>query len=293
MMRIIPGDPILLLLTPEQLHESSEAELQLIRHEYDLDKPLVMQYFDWLSGAVHGDLGKSYFQNIPVMDLIDQSLPVTLHLGLLALVVGNLIGISAGLISAMRRGQWLDMVSTVVANIGITIPVFWLGFLLIYIFALKAGVLPVYGYTSPFDDFLLSTKQLIMPVICLSIFVMASSARQTRTAMLEVLRQDYIRMAFAKGLKERTVIIRHALKNAIIPVITLNGVTFRYVIGGSVLVETVFNIPGMGRLTMESILSHDYLVVQGIIIFVAMMVSLVNFLVDLSFGWIDPRIIYS
>jgi peptide/nickel transport system permease protein len=183
-------------------------------------------------------------------------------------------------------------VVTFLANIGITMPVFWLGMLLIYVFALKLGWLPVFGFTSPFTDFAKSTRQLIMPVFCMAIFGIAGNARQTRSAMLEVMLQDYIRTAWAKGLQERMVITRHALKNGLIPVITLVGFGVSSILGGSVLVETVFAIPGMGRLLVTSVQNHDYPYIQAIVLLIAVAIVLANLIVDLSYIWVDPRVHY-
>jgi peptide/nickel transport system permease protein len=181
---------------------------------------------------------------------------------------------------------------TVSANLGMAVPLFWLGILGIYLFALKLGWLPVQGYTSPFDNFWLNTKQVIMPAICLAVVPLASLARQSRSSMLEVIRQDYIRTARSKGLKERTVITGHALKNAIIPVVTLLGIQLRNLVGGSVLVETVFNIPGMGSFMVRAVFNKDFLIVQGCIMVIALVVALANLAVDISYGYFDPRIRY-
>jgi peptide/nickel transport system permease protein len=270
----------------------SEEQVNLLKHEYGLDRPLVVQYLDWVSNAVRGDLGKSMLNKIPVMEQIGRCVPVTFHLGSIALIISVLVGIPAGLISAIRRATIKDTVVTALANIGITLPPFWIGYILVYIFALKLAVLPVFGYTSPFDNFLLSTKQLIMPVFCLSIFGMAAIARQTRSSMLEIIPEDYIRTAWSKGLRERAVILKHALKNALIPVVTLLGMQIRNLFGGAVILETVFNIPGMGRLAVNSIFAQDYLVVQGIAVIIAVVVTVSNLVVDISYGWLDPRIRY-
>jgi peptide/nickel transport system permease protein len=186
----------------------------------------------------------------------------------------------------------MDNVLTSLGNLGICVPVFWLGILLIYLFSHKLKWLPTFGYTSPFEDFWLSTKQIILPVLCIAAPGMASAVRLTRSSMLEVLRQDYIRTAWSKGLRERLVIIRHALKNGLIPVITLKGMTMANIVGGSVLIETVFSIPGMGRLMVEAIFSHDYIVIQGAILVVGIILLTVNLLIDLSYGWLDPRVRY-
>jgi peptide/nickel transport system permease protein len=185
------------------------------------------------------------------------------------------------------------MLFSVLANIGITVPSFWVGILLLYLLSLKLGWLPPFGYTSPFEDFWLSTRQLIMPVFCLALFSIASLTRQTRSSMLEVIRQDYIRTAWSKGLRERVIIIRHALKNALIPVTTQLGLQVGIIIGGAVLIETVFNIPGMGRLMTQAVFGHDYQIVQSGVLIIATVVVLANLFVDISYGWLDPRIRYS
>jgi len=291
-MRILPGDPILMLVSSETAQEFNEERLIQLRHEFGLDKPMVFQYFDWIIGVFQGDLGVSILHQSPVSDEILRRLPITFHIGALAFIIGHIIGIPAGIISAVRRGKWLDNVITTFANIGITIPNFWLGILLMYAFGLHLNWLPIMGYTSPFDDFFLSTKQLIMPLICMVLFPIAGSARQARSSMLEVLHKDYIRTAWAKGLKERTIIARHALRNGLIPIVTLAGMGIPHIIGGAVFVETVFNIPGIGRLAVNSVISQDYPYVQGITLIVAVVVVVTNLVVDIAYGWLDPRIRY-
>lgn len=291
-LHILPGDPIYMLMTSEELSERPEEEIALLRHQYGLDKPLIVQYFDWLGGVLHGDFGTSIRFRFSVGGLMLERIPLTLHLGILAFIIAHVLGIAAGVICAVRRGTWLDTVVTVFANFGITIPIFWLGIMMIYLFSLYLHWLPVMGYTSPFKDFWLSTKQLIMPVICLAIMPMASTARQTRSSMLEVMHQDYIRTAWSKGLMERVIIIKHAMKNGLIPVLTLAGLHLSGIIGGSVLIETVYSIPGMGRLAVDSLFSRDYLAIQGVTILVAGVVVLVNLIIDISYGWLDPRVRY-
>jgi len=288
-MRLLPGDPITLytteVLTPQQRAELIEM--------YGLDQPLLIQYTSWISDVLRGDLGMSPTQGRPVNELIARNLGRTIHLGSLALVLGIILGIPAGIVAATRRGKWQDTAATLFANIGICVPIFWLGVMMIYLFAFYLRVLPSHGYTSPLVDFGLSTKQLIMPVICLALFPMASLARQTRSSMLEVLRQDYIRTAWAKGLSERLIIRRHVVKNGLIPIITLIGLQVPRIISGAVIVETVFSIPGFGRLLMVSALSKDYQVIQGGVLVAATLVVLSNLVVDLCYGWIDPRIQYT
>jgi peptide/nickel transport system permease protein len=292
-MRLLPGDPLIIFMGQQASSGAmSEAQMESMRHEYGLDKPIMIQYFNWLGGLFQGDFGTSIYYHEDVGKLLAKRFPITLHLGILSFVISNVLGILLGLFAGIRRGTWIDSVSTALANIGITIPQFWLGILLIYTFGLKLDLLPRYGYTSPFDDFWKSTMQIIMPVICLAITGMAYTARQMRSAMLEVIRQDYIRTAWSKGLTERVIIIKHALKNSLIPVITLMGIGLGLVFGGAVLVETVFAIPGIGRLLVTSIFAQDYVVIQSGTMLIAFIIILTNLLVDISYGWLDPRIRY-
>jgi peptide/nickel transport system permease protein len=292
LVRLLPGDPIRMYLTQQDLEEITEEQVAVIRHDLGLDRPLFVQYFDWLGNALTGDLGNSIIHRGKVMDDVRRRLPITMHLGILAFIISIIVGIPMGVIAAVRRGTWLDNVLTSLGNLGITMPVFWLGILLIYLFGYKLDLLPFYGYTSPAEDFWLNTQQIIMPVFCLAVPPIASAVRLTRSSMLEVMRQDYVRTAWAKGLKERSVIMRHSLKNGLIPVVTLKGMSLAAIVGGSVLIETVFSIPGMGRLAVEGLFSRDYIVVQGVILIVGMVVLTANLLIDLSYGWLDPRIRY-
>ena len=292
-MRLLPGDPIFMLFNPNQLQNMTQEELDKIKHDAGLDRSLVVQYFDWLGGVFRGDLGDSILTEEPVSKDLAKRIPITAYLGALSFAIAIIIGIPAGIISAIRRGTWLDSVVTTLANLGITVPIFWLGIMLMWAFAVKLSWLPTSGFTSPFEDFWLSTRKLIMPVFCMSIFSIAGNARQARSSMLEVLRQDYIRTAWSKGLKERSVLIRHALKNSLIPVITLAGMGIAGIFGGSVLIEQVFNIPGMGRLAVDSLFQHDYTYVQGITLVMTAIVVFSNLLIDLSYGWLDPRIRYN
>jgi len=291
-MRYLPGDPILMYLGAGQLTTITQEQIDEARHEFGLDKPVIIQYFDWVGGLFHGDFGTSITQQISPGALIKQGLPVTLNLAIISFLISLIIGIPAGIICAIRRGTWIDTTVTVLANIGITIPIFWLGTMLIYVFALQVHFLPVQGYTSPFTDLAKNIRQTAMPIFCLAIFPISSIARQTRSSMLEVMRQDYVRTAWSKGLRERLVVARHALKNSMIPVVTLSGVGLAAILGGSVLIETVFNIQGVGMILFRAISSHDYPVVQGFILVIAIFVLLINMLIDVSYGWLDPRIRY-
>jgi peptide/nickel transport system permease protein len=292
-MRLLPGDPIIIYVAQTAQLEAMPPEMiDELRVKFGLDKPIMVQYVNWVAGILRGDFGTSinYHENVGTLML--ERFPVTAHIGVLALIVGAVVGVLAGLLAAVRRGKWLDKVITPLTYIGITIPVFFLAILLIYLFGLRLGWLPIYGYTSPFKDFWLSTRQLVLPVLCMAVFSLAANARQMRSSMLEVTNQDYIRTAWSKGLSERVVIMRHAMKNSLIPVITLMGLGVGLVLGGSVLVETIFAIPGLGRLFVSSILGQDYVVVQAITFIIAVIVLLVNLIVDISYGWLDPRIRY-
>ena len=266
--------------------------LDQMRAEFGLDKPIFVQYVIWVWNLLHGDFGTSIFYREKVINLMLERFPVTLHLGLLSLVMGGFFGVLIGLLAAVRRGRLMDRIITPLTYFGLTIPVFWLGILLIYIFGLKLRWLPIAGYTSPLDNFWLSTRQLIMPVICLAVFGLAANARQMRSSMLETIQQDYIRTAWSKGLSEPWIIFKHAMKNSLIPVITLMGIGVGMIFGGSVLVETVFAIPGVGSLLVSSIFGQDYVVVQAITLVIAVVVLMVNLIVDISYGWLDPRIRY-
>jgi peptide/nickel transport system permease protein len=291
-MRLLPGDPIYMYMTSGQLSTVTEEQIQAARHEFGLDQPVMMQYVNWLSGIVHGDFGTSITQRRSPLDMISSGIPITLNLSLIAFVISLILGIPAGIICAIRRGTWIDTTVTILANVGITIPVFWLGTLLIYIFALQLHWLPVQGYTSPFVDLGENIRRIIMPVFCLSIFPISSTARQTRSSMLEVMHQDYIRTAWSKGLREQVVVMAHALKNSLIPVVTLSGMGLAFILGGSVLIETVFNIQGMGQMLVNAVFAHDYPIVQAFIFFIAIFVLMINLLIDISYGWLDPRIRY-
>ena len=291
-IRLLPGDPLIIYVSRTDMQALTEEQLQELRVKFGLDKTLPIQYVEWIGGLFQGDMGQSIYYDIDVGLLIRERLPVTLYLGLLAFIISGGLGITFGVICALKRGTWIDTAVTLLANIGITMPSFWVGILLIYILALKADWLPVSGYTSPFVDFWLSTKKIIMPVICLSLFSIASLTRLTRSSMLEVIQQDYIRTAWSKGLRERLIISRHTIKNALIPVITVIGLQVAFIFGGSVLIETIFNINGIGRLATQSVLQQDFLVIQAVTLIIAIMVVVSNLIVDISYGWLDPRIRY-
>jgi len=289
-MRLLPGDPLILYLSAGEMGQMTPDQIQKLKHKFGLDKSLLLQYVNWMGNALRGDFGVSIFYNESVVSLIKERIPITMYLGVAAFIIGNFFGVLFGVVCALRRGKWIDSEVTFLANIGITMPSFLAGIFLVYLFSLKLRWLPTSGYTSPFTDFWLNTKQIIMPVFCMSLFTIAAQCRQTRSSMLEVIKQDYIRTAWAKGLGEFTITFRHAMKNALIPVITVMGLQASIIFGGSVLIETVFAIPGLGRLMASSVLQKDFMVVQAVVLLVGVVVVLANLVVDISYGWLDPRI---
>ena len=288
LLHLIPGDPVITMLGLE----ATKEQVDNLRAELWLDRPVIVQYFHWFGNILRGDFGRSVMYRDEVRHLIARRLPVTFHVASFSLLIAILFGITMGVTSAVKRGTFLDQFLTLLANIGIAVPVFWLGIMGVYLFGLKLGWLPVQGYTSPFTDFWKSTRQLIMPAVVMSVVPLSVMARQSRSSMLEVIRQDYIRTARSKGLLEHIIIMKHALKNALIPIVTLLGLHIPTLFGGSVLTETVFNIPGMGRLLVQSVFDKDFPVVQATVLCFAIVVALANLLVDISYGWFDPRIRY-
>jgi peptide/nickel transport system permease protein len=292
-MRLLPGDPLIIYMgQAAQQQAIEEGQIEELRHKFGLDKSLVVQYFNWIGGIFRGDFGESINYHEKVSRLLAERLPVTIYIGAISLIFGSIVGVAIGLWAGVKRAKWPDRIITPLTYIGIAIPVFWLGILMIYLFALKLEWLPTSGWTSPFDDFVQSTRQIVMPVICMSLFSIAANARQMRSSILETIGQDYIRTAWSKGLSERIIIFRHAMKNSLIPVITLIGMGVGAILAGSVLVETVFSIPGVGRLLVTSIFGQDYTVVQAITLMMSVSILLMNLIVDLSYGWFDPRIRY-
>ena len=289
LVQLMPGDPAAAMLGPN----ATKAQIDALRVELGLDQPVMTQYFNWLGNIFQGDWGESLSLREPVASLFWDRLQITLYLSLLSFIFSTVLGVGAGIICAIRRGGWLDQFLSMTANIGIAIPIFWLGILGLYAFGMKVQLLPFYGWVSPFEDFVGSIKYTIMPVILLTIPSIAVMTRQTRSSMLEITQQDYIRTAYSKGLRERVVVLKHALKNALIPIVTLLGLQVRVLVGGSVLVEAVFSIPGMGRLLVSAAQNKDYIVVQDGVLLIGVIVCLANLLVDISYGWFDPRTRYN
>jgi peptide/nickel transport system permease protein len=292
-MRLLPGDPLFLFLAENQIENLSEEQIAQMRHQYGLDKPLATQYLDWMGNILRGDLGVSVYNQNKISKLLVQRFPVSFELSLLAWVFGHALGLLVGIISALRRGKWIDTLATGFTYIGVTIPNFWLAILLIYLMGLKLGWLPLSGWTSPSADLGMHFKQLIMPIFCLAIAGIASTARLMRSSLLEVIHQDYIRTAWSKGMSEKIVVLRHALKNSFIPIITVLGMGIAHIFGGSFIIETLFSIPGMGRLMVTSLYAHDYNVVQFSALFTAFLIVISNVIVDISYGFFDPRIRYN
>src|SRR5215203_7248352 len=287
MINLIPGDPATVILGPEASQHAKEQ----MRERLGLNEPIPVQYVDWLGGVLHGDLGESLIDDTPVSKLILQRLPVTIELALGTFAVSLTISVIAGILSASRRGTWVDYLSTGVALGGISIPHFWLGMMMmIIIFAVYLGILPAGGYVPFFQNPWANITFMILPVFATGLRESAELTRMLRSSLLEELGSDYVRTAFSKGLSRRVVVIRHAVRNALIPFVTAGGLQIAALLGGLVVTEQVFQLPGLGRLVIESILERDYTTVQGTVLVITLTVVLVNVLVDLLYALIDPRI---
>ena len=282
----LPGDPIAAMLGGEISQETYDWWYK----ELNLDKNVFVRYALWLKDAVTGNFGHSASYSVPVLQIIGERVPVTLYLSLLAFLISVPLGIIFGIISAVKRGKPADTAVTLTANVCCCLPQFWLGILLMYVLTILLGWLPASGWVWPWQDFGESVKHTIMPLICLAIGGIASITRQTRSSMLEVIRQDYIRTAKSKGLKNKKVIYVHALKNALLPVITLMGLRMGGMLGGSVFVENVFVIPGMGSLLVNAISMQDIPLIQGCVLLIALFTSVVNLITDIVYVVVDPRI---
>ncbi len=280
MLRMLPGDPAQVLAG----QMASPADVEVIRIQMGLDKPVYIQYASFLNRLLHFDLGVSARTQNPVIEEIWARLPNTVLLAFCAITLATFFGIPAGIIAAVRPYSWVDYTVTVAALIGISMPVFWLGIMLMIVFAITLQWLPAGGIGT--------WQHLVLPSVTLAAFVVAFIARMTRSCMLEVLAQDYVTTARSKGLMEKVIIIKHALKNALIPIITVVGLQFGLLLGGAVLTETVFAWPGLGRLIVDSILARDYAMIQGSILIFGLLYTLINLLVDLTYAFVDPRIRY-
>jgi peptide/nickel transport system permease protein len=285
LQQLLPGDPAIAMAGEER----DPNVVAYLRGKFHLDEPLPVRYGYWLKGVVQGDLGESVRIQRPVTELIVEKLPVTLELAGIAMAIALVIGISAGIVSAVYKDTWIDYVANVFALWGLSTPNFWLGILLILFFAVRLGWFPASGYVSPFDDLGENLRSMILPAFVLGNALAAVLMRHTRSAMLQVLSSDYVRTARAKGLDERVVILRHALRNALIPVVTLTALQLGELLSGAVLTEQVFSIPGFGKLIVDAVFNRDYSVVQGVVLFTASAYIVLNLLADVAYVLINPR----
>jgi peptide/nickel transport system permease protein len=286
LQQLLPGDPAVVLAGEDR----DPTVVAYLRQKMHLDDPLPVRYLYWINGVLHGDLGESLRMQKPVLALILEKLPVTLELAGMAIVIALLIGVPAGIISAVRRNSAWDYAANAVALWGLSTPNFWLGIMLILLFSVTLGWLPASGFVSPFEDLQANLAALIMPAFVLGNAIAAVLMRHTRSAMLQVLSSDYVRTARAKGLPERSVILKHALRNALIPVITLGALELGTLLSGAVLTEQVFTIPGFGKLIVDAVFNRDYAVVQGVVLFTATAYILLNFAADIAYVVVNPQI---
>ena len=289
MVHLLPGNPADIILAGEGGAEDPVVRAALMK-EFGLDKPLPVQYGIWLWRALHGHFGKSVYSQEEVFNLILYRVPATLFLAFAAMFVSILVALPAGIISAVKRQKPADYGAMIFALLGISLPEFWFGIMLILVFSLWLRWLPSMGYVSPWENFFGSFKYLILPSVALGLRMAGVVTRMTRSSMLDELGQDYVRTARAKGLPERTVILLHTLKNALIPTVTIVGLQFGAILGGTVVIEMVFSWPGLGQLLVEAILTRDYLVVQGSVLFISCLFVLVNFVVDFVYTLLNPRV---
>jgi peptide/nickel transport system permease protein len=285
LQQLLPGDPAIILAGEDQ----DPSVVAHLRQKMHLDDPLPLQYVRWLGNVLQGDLGESLRIQKPVTELILEKLPVTAQLASMAILIALAIGVPAGVISAVKKGTAWDYAANVFALWGLSTPNFWLGILMILLFAVQLGWLPASGYVSPFEDLKGNLAAMIMPAFVLGNAFAAVLMRHTRSAMLQVLSSDYVRTARAKGLSERVVILKHALRNALTPVITLGALGFGELLGGTVLTESVFSIPGFGKLIVDAVFNRDYAVVQGVVLVTATTYIVLNLLADLAYFLVNPR----
>ena len=286
LQQLLPGDPALIMAGEERDPEV----IAQIRHQYRLDQPIPVQYVYWVKGVFSGDLGKSMRIHVPVLDLIVQKLPVTAQLAAMAMMIAVLVGVGSGVVSAVKKGTVWDYAANVFALWGISTPNFWLGIMLIFFFSVKLGWLPASGYVSLAEDWRASFAATIMPAFVLGNSIAAVLMRHTRSAMLQVLESDYVRTARAKGLLERTVIIKHAMRNALTPIITLGALELGTLLSGAVLTEQIFTIPGFGKLIVDAVFNRDYAVVQGVVLVTATIYISLNLLADIAYILVNPRL---
>jgi peptide/nickel transport system permease protein len=291
LMHAVPGDPARAMVGAGEALDPQQ--LAAIRHEYNLDRPLPVQYVLWLKRALSGDLGRSSVNQRPVADELALRASVTFELGIFAWLICLAIAVPAGVLAAVFRGRWLDWLATLVAVGAIALPGFWFGIMTILLFGVKLGWLPTQGYVPLSEHPIDGLRHMLLPAVALGITSAALVMRQMRSALLEVLAQDYIRTAKAKGLAQGAIVIDHALRNAMLPVITVMGLEIGRIFAGAVVIETLFGIPGMGRLMVQAVFQRDFMIVQGGVLVMATAVLLVNFATDLLYGVLDPRIRYN
>lgn len=285
-MKMIPGDPAMVLLGPQARSE----DIARFRQQLGLDKPVLIQFVIYLKKILTGDLGRSLIYKQDVLSLIFERLPTTITLSLCALFISIVIGIPSGILAAVKHNSFVDLFVTILSLVGISIPIFWFGMVLIIVFSLQLGWLPAVGIGDPAKGLWDVVSHFILPSFALGILSTGTIARFTRSSMLEVLNQDYIRTAYAKGLKKSLILYRHALKNALIPVVTVMGLQLGNLLAGAVLTETVFALPGLGKLMVDGIFRRDYMLVQGEVLFIAIMYIFVNLIVDIIYALINPKI---
>jgi peptide/nickel transport system permease protein len=286
LQKLLPGDPILAMAGEER----DPATIEFLREKYRLNDPLPIQYVNWLGGVVTGDFGISLRTNQPVLELIGQKLPVTIQLAVMAMFFAMIIGIPIGILAAVKKNTWIDYTANIVALSGLSIPNFWLGIMLILLVSVQLGWLPASGYESFFVDPIRSIETMIMPAFVLGNALAATLMRHTRSAMVAVLSSDYIRTARAKGLSPREIIMSHAFRNALLPVITLLALLFGELLAGAVLTEQIFTIPGFGKMTVDAVFTRDYAVVQGIVLCTAVGFILMNLIADIAYVMLNPRL---
>jgi peptide/nickel transport system permease protein len=286
LQQLLPGDPATIMAGEER----DPAVIAQIRRQYRLDQPIPIQYVYWVKGVLTGDLGESMRIKQPVRDLILEKLPVTLQLGLMAMVIAGTIGVSAGIVSAVKRGTVWDYAANVFALWGLSTPNFWLGIMMIFLFSVELGWLPASGYVPLTEDWRQSLASTIMPAFVLGNAIAAVLMRHTRSAMLQALGSDYVRTARAKGLFERTVVLKHAMRNALTPVITLGALELGTLLSGAVLTEQIFTIPGFGKLIVDAVFNRDYAVVQGVVLVTATIYITLNLLADIAYVLVNPRL---
>ena len=283
---LIPGDPAITIAGPDATPE----QIEVIRERLGLNRPFLIQYVDWLGGALQGDLGTSLFTSRAVTTSIMESLPVTLTLTVTAILISLLISVPLAIISATRRGGWIDRLATVTSSIGIALPSFWLGLMLVLLFSLTLGWLPATGYVPLAQDPAAWLRHILLPALTLGVAAAAESTRQLRGSIIEVLQQDYVRTARAKGLRTRMVIGKHVLKNASVPLVTVIGLQVTLLLGGAIVVEQVFGVPGLGQVAISAVTTRDIPVIQGVVLVAVLVAMLSNLLVDLAYGYLNPKV---